>query len=85
MVRVADLHLPPGVKDQRAGRPRTTSPTLYKKLKAADVVVFGVPIWLGPHRSSLCQRVLERLDGSMERDRRHGPDALSRQDGRVSW
>ena len=64
IVRVADLHLPPGVKTE-ALDDKDDFPKLYAALKQADVIVFGVPIWLG-HRSSLCQRLLERMDGSMD-------------------
>ena len=64
IVRVADLHLPPGVKTS-ALDDKDDFPALYKKLKAADVVVMGTPIWLG-HIGSVMQRVLERLDGSMK-------------------
>jgi multimeric flavodoxin WrbA len=32
-----------------------------EKLLAADILILGTPIWLG-HPSSVCQRVLERLD-----------------------
>ncbi len=36
-------------------------PPILEKVKAADIIVLATPIWLG-HLSSLCQRVIERLD-----------------------
>ncbi len=35
-------------------------PALWDKVKAADILVLGTPIWLG-EKSSLCQQVIERL------------------------
>src|SRR5690606_31134489 len=36
-------------------------PAIREKILAADILLLGTPIWLG-HPSSVCQRVLERLD-----------------------
>lgn len=33
---------------------------IYEKVKAADILVFGSPIWLG-EKSSICTKVIERL------------------------
>ena len=38
-------------------------PTIYDKIKTADILVPSMPIWMGA-RSSLCQLMAERLDGS---------------------
>lgn len=38
-------------------------PAIYEKIKAADILVPSMPIWMGV-RSSLCQVLVERLDGS---------------------
>lgn len=35
-------------------------PELYKKVKEADILVLGTPIWLG-EKSSVCSQVIERL------------------------
>ena len=40
-------------------------PKIYAKLKMANIVVIGMPIWFGV-RSSVAQLVIERLDGSYE-------------------
>lgn len=38
-------------------------PVILEKVKAADILVLGTPIWFG-HRSSVAQMVIERLDGT---------------------
>ena len=38
-------------------------PQLLEKVKAADILLLGMSIWFG-HRSSVCQMVIERLDGT---------------------
>jgi multimeric flavodoxin WrbA len=43
-------------------------PQILEKVKAADILVIGTPIWFGV-RSSVAQLVIERLDGTyMERN-----------------
>ena len=59
MIRLVDLNVMPGVKgDMGKG---DDWPSVDAKLKAADIVVFATPIWLG-QMSSICLRALERLD-----------------------
>ena len=36
-------------------------PRVLEQVRACDILVIGTPVWLG-HMSSLCQRVIERLD-----------------------
>ncbi|MEV5596070.1 NAD(P)H-dependent oxidoreductase [Streptomyces sp. NPDC052496] len=61
-VRVADHDVRPGVAvDMGNG---DAWPGLREKILAADIVLLATPIWLG-HPSSLCQRVLERLDADI--------------------
>ncbi|MEU5400242.1 NAD(P)H-dependent oxidoreductase [Streptomyces sp. NPDC005963] len=61
-VRVADHHVRPGVaRDMGEG---DAWPGLWEKVMAADIVLLATPIWLG-HPSSLCQRVLERLNADI--------------------
>ncbi|MFD4988455.1 flavodoxin family protein [Streptomyces sp. NPDC058372] len=58
-VRVADHSVLPGVaQDLGEG---DDWPALREKVLAADILVLATPIWLG-HPSSVCQRVLERLN-----------------------
>lgn len=59
LLRVADFDVRPGVtSDEGQG---DQWPLLRSKILAADIFLLGTPIWLG-HPSSICQRVLERLD-----------------------
>ncbi|KOT87221.1 flavodoxin [Streptomyces sp. NRRL F-5755] len=61
-VRVADHDVRPGVAvDMGNG---DAWPGLRDKLMAADIVLLATPIWLG-HPSSLCQRVLERMNADI--------------------
>ncbi|WP_103537035.1 MULTISPECIES: flavodoxin family protein [unclassified Streptomyces] len=59
IVRVADHDVRPGIGvDMGDG---DAWPTLREKVLAADILLVATPIWLG-HPSSVCQRVLERLN-----------------------
>ncbi|MFJ8843171.1 flavodoxin family protein [Streptomyces cyaneofuscatus] len=61
-VRIADHDVRPGVEvDMGDG---DAWPAIREKMLAADILLIATPIWLG-HPSSLCQRVLERLDGEL--------------------
>ena len=59
LVRLSDATLPVGLGFREAAE--DDWPDLVTKIKAADVVLFCTPIWWGG-RSSLMQRVIERLD-----------------------
>jgi len=62
IVRIADHDVRPGVEvDMGDG---DAWPSIREKMLAADILLIATPIWLG-HPSSLCQRVLERLDGEL--------------------
>lgn len=50
-------------------------PDIVAKIKAADIVIFATPIWWGG-RSSLMQRVIERLDSLDEEYISSGRSAL---------
>lgn len=59
IIRAVDFNIKPGVtSDEGEG---DDWPALRKKVLAADVFVVGTPIWLG-QPSSVCKRVLERMD-----------------------
>ena len=61
-LRVADLNILPGVtSDEGDG---DGWPAVRTQILAADIFVFGCPIWLG-HPSSFAQRVLERMDAML--------------------
>lgn len=58
-VRAVDYNIKPGVtSDQGEG---DDWPELRQRILDADIFILGSPVWLG-HHSSICQRVLERLD-----------------------
>ncbi len=46
-------------------------PTIYKHVQAADILVIGTPIWLG-EKSSVCQKLIERLYGMSGQLNEHG-------------
>jgi len=70
IVRAVDFNIKPGVSSDEGED--DDWPALRKKVLAADVFVVGTPIWLG-QPSSVCKRVLERMDAFLyekdERDR----------------
>lgn len=58
-IRIADYNVLPGVSsDEGEG---DDWPKLRKRILAADVLIFGTPIWMG-QMSSIAKRVLERMD-----------------------
>lgn len=58
-VRVAACDIKPGVTSDEG--PGDDWPLLREKILAADILVFGGPIWMG-QISSVAKRVLERMD-----------------------
>jgi multimeric flavodoxin WrbA len=59
IVRVADFNVRPGVRSDEGDGDEW--PGLRARILAADILVFGTPIWLG-QPSSIAKRVLERMD-----------------------
>ena len=60
-VRAVDCDLAPGVQPDMAEHGLHDDwPKVYDKVRAADILIIGTPIWLG-ERSSVCTRVIERL------------------------
>lgn len=58
-IRLADHDIFPGVKsDEGEG---DAWPALRSRILAADILIFGGPIWMG-QPSSIAKRVLERMD-----------------------
>lgn len=58
-IRIVDHDVRPGVtSDEGDG---DAWPEIREKILAADILVFGTPIWVG-HPTSVAQRVMERLD-----------------------
>src|SRR3972149_1095438 len=44
----------------KQGWPKDDWPMIYEKVKAADILILGSPIWLG-EKSSICTKIIERL------------------------
>jgi len=59
IVRVVDRNIKPGVRHDEGDGDEW--PDLRERLLAADILLLGTPVWLG-QPSSVCKRVLERLD-----------------------
>ena len=58
-IRIVDHDVKPGVTSDEG--PGDAWPDLRRRILAADILIFGTPIWLG-QMSSLAQRVVERMD-----------------------
>ncbi len=63
-LRLVDYQVPPGLVPDMTKEDYDEDdwPNLYKKIKGADILVIGTPIWLG-ERSSIASRLIERLYG----------------------
>jgi len=63
-VHMLDHEIAPGVYPDMTehGAPRDDWPEIWEKVKAADILVVGTPLWLG-EESSLCRVLIERLYG----------------------
>jgi multimeric flavodoxin WrbA len=64
-MRAVDAHLAPGVYPDMTehGFERDDWPQLFERVRAAHILVLATPIWLGD-KSSVCNRVVERLYGN---------------------
>ncbi|MFG2621310.1 flavodoxin family protein [Streptomyces sp. NPDC048507] len=61
-IRIADHDVKPGVEtDMGEG---DAWPDIRETVLGTDILIISTPIWLG-HPSSVCQRVLERLDAEI--------------------
>lgn len=58
-IRAADHNILPGVTSDEG--PGDAWPDIRKRILAADILIFGTPIWLG-QPSSIAKRVCERMD-----------------------
>lgn len=71
-VRLSDRNVPVGLKHRESDDDEW--PAIGELIKAAQIVIFATPIWWG-HRSSLMQRVIERMD-AFDEDAHAGRSAL---------
>ncbi|WP_292487661.1 flavodoxin family protein [Methanohalobium sp.] len=66
VIRIVDYNIPFGVTSYEGEGDEW--PDILNKIKGSDILIMGSPIWFGA-RSSLLQKVMERLDGTyMEGD-----------------
>ncbi len=61
IIRVVDYHVKPGIGNDEGGGDEW--PAILEKVKRCNIIVPAMPVWMGV-RSSVMQRVIERLDGS---------------------
>jgi multimeric flavodoxin WrbA len=80
MLRLADLHIPPGVKTNMGGD--DDWPHIHDKLLQARIVIFATPTWVG-RPSSLAQRAMERMDAMITEMRDGVPVAYGKVAGVV--
>ena len=64
IIRACDYDIAPGVYPDMTEHwwDKDEWPTIYKKIQNADILILCSPIWLG-EKSSICQKVIERLYG----------------------
>src|ERR1700744_1913396 len=73
-VRVVDHDVKPGVElDMGDG---DAWPGIRAQLAAADILILATPTWMG-QQSSVCQRVLERLDAELSETRDDGQPSVT--------
>jgi multimeric flavodoxin WrbA len=58
-IRLSDLNILPGVSSNEGDA--DDWPKVRQRILAADILIFGTPIWLG-QMSSIAKRALERMD-----------------------
>ncbi|MEO6581338.1 MAG: NAD(P)H-dependent oxidoreductase, partial [Sphingomicrobium sp.] len=58
-IRIADHNVVPGVTSDEG--PGDNWPDIRRRILAADILIFGTPIWMG-QMSSIAKRVAERMD-----------------------
>jgi multimeric flavodoxin WrbA len=70
MIRVVDHVVGPGVVSE-AVTDDDEWPALRARIVAAEILIVATPTWLG-QQSSVCQRVLERMDAMLSETREDG-------------
>jgi multimeric flavodoxin WrbA len=63
VIRLRDHNIPPGTKADMGDGDEW--PAINERIKAANILIMATPIWWG-NRSSLIQRVIERMDASTD-------------------
>ncbi len=76
VIRVVDHDVKPGVEKDMGGGDEW--PAIREKVLAADILVLATPTWMG-QASSVCMRVLERLDAELsEKDDQGRPSVVGK-------
>ncbi len=73
IIRLADKNIPVGLGFDEG--PGDEWPEIVNKIIASDIIIFATPIWWGG-RSSLMQRIIERMDAFDEEQIKEGRSAL---------
>lgn len=73
IIRLSDKNIPVGLRYRES--PKDDWPAIAGKIREADILVIATPIWWGG-RSSMAQRVIERLDAFDEEYHKDGRSAL---------
>jgi multimeric flavodoxin WrbA len=73
IVRLSDKKIPVGLGFRESED--DDWPDIVKKIKTADIIIFATPVWWGG-RSSLMQRMIERMDALDEEYVANGRSAL---------
>ncbi|MEQ6377507.1 flavodoxin family protein [Bacillaceae bacterium S4-13-58] len=68
-VRLADYHIPYGISGDMGNGDEW--PSILEKVKEANIVIIGTPLWLG-EKSSLATLAIERLYGSSSETNQKG-------------
>ncbi len=72
-MRLSDVYIPPGVKFKEDKNDKW--PMIAEKMILADIIIFATPVWWGG-RSSLMQRIIERMDSFDEQYKEQGRSVL---------
>lgn len=72
-VRLADINIPPGTSFRESKADNW--PLVAEKMIESDIIIFATPIWWGG-RSSLMQRIIERMDSFDEEYKDKGRSVL---------
>lgn len=73
IIRMADKNIPVGLNYRESKD--DDWPDIVAKMKAADILLLATPVWWGG-RSSIMQRIIERMDALDEEYRADGRSAL---------
>jgi len=73
IIRISDKNIPVGLDYRESSD--DDWPDIVEKIKNANIVIFATPVWWGG-RSSLMQRVIERLDALDEEYHKEGRSVL---------